>query len=145
MNFGRSCFHQVSYANHLSFPSNWNILDFYDFLIASRPFILFLWKHNSFMSIYVFKRKKLRRNVAFSTTAIRIILLHLRLSANYVPFSKFGWRQKHGLSQIHWLSFSFSHAWLLGHPVYFDDQDFLRFSSDFSFLLFNAGKLWEML
>ena len=28
LNCGWSCFHQVSHANHLSFPSNWNILDF---------------------------------------------------------------------------------------------------------------------
>ena len=73
------------------------------------------------------------------------ILLHLLLSANYCSFGRFGWRQKYGLSQISLLSFSFSHACLLGHPVYFDHQDFLRFSSDFSFQLFNAGKLWEML
>ena len=52
-----------------------------------------------------------------------------------------GDKNNYGLSQISLLSFSFSHACLLGHPVYFDHQDFLRFSSDFSFQLFNAGEM----
>ena len=43
------------------------------------------------------------------------------------------------------ISFDFSDAWRFGHPVYFDYQDFLGFTSDLSFQSFNAGKLSEML
>ena len=43
------------------------------------------------------------------------------------------------------IAFDFSDACLFGHPVYFDDQDFLGFASDLSFQSFQAGKLSEML
>ena len=41
------------------------------------------------------------------------------------------------------VAFDFSGACLFGHPVYFDDQDFLSFASEFSFQSF-VGKWWEM-
>ena len=57
---------------------------FMTFWFASRPFILFLWKHNSFMSIYVFTRKNFVETLHyFSTTVIRIYFASLNLSANY--------------------------------------------------------------
>ena len=55
--------------------------------------------------------------------------------ANYPSFSSFCWRQKWHL----W--FPRSDACLFGHPVHFDYQDFLSFTSDFSFQHFKAGKL----
>ena len=144
LNCGRSCFHQVSYANHLSFSSNWNILHL-PWLFDLFHILLYYFCDSIILSCQftLSKEKKLRRNVAFSTTAICIhsasstykllLIRQIWLETKIWPFSDF------------LLSFSFSHACLLGHPVYFDHQDFLRFSSDFSFQLFNAGKLWEML
>ena len=102
LNCGRSCFHQVSYPNHLSFSSNWNILHLswrFDLL----HILLYYFCDSIILSCQftLSKEKKLRRNVAFSTTAICIFCFeHLHLSANYCSFGKFDWRQKYGLSQI---------------------------------------------
>ena len=61
--------------------------------------------------------------------------LHLHVYANYPSFSGFCWRQKWHL----W--FPRSDACLFGHPVHLNYQDFLRFTSEFSFQHFKAGKL----
>ena len=52
------------HANYHSFPSNRKILVFCTtFRFASFHFILFLWKHDSFMWIYAFKRKKFKETL----------------------------------------------------------------------------------
>ena len=61
--------------NYLSFPSHWNILTFVQYALFH--FVQFLWKHNSFMWIFAFRRKKLGRNFAFSTTAICVYFASL--------------------------------------------------------------------
>ena len=52
-------------------------------------------------------------------------------------FGRFHWRRKCRL----W----FPRCLPLWAPCYFDYQDFLSFTSDFSFQFFRAGKSWEML
>ena len=73
LNCGRSCFHQVSYANHLSFSSNWNILHLL-WLFDLLHILLHYFCDSIILScqLTLSKEKKLRRNVAFSTTAICI-------------------------------------------------------------------------
>ena len=147
LNCGRSCFHQVSYANHLSFSSNWNILHllwlfdllhillhyFCDSIILSCQ--LKLSKEKNFVeTLHLVPQRYVSILLRALTLICKLLLIRqIWLETKIWPFSDF------------LLSFSFSHACLLGHPVYFDHQHFLRFSSDFSFQLFNAGKLWEML
>ena len=102
------CFCQ--YANYLSFPSHWNILTFVRYALFR--FIQFLWKHNSFMWIFVFRRKKLERNFAFSTTAICVYFASLTLYADYPSLVNFAGDKN--------VAFGFSDACLFGHPVYFE-------------------------
>ena len=62
------------------FPSNWNILNFFDhFLICFVSFYIILCKLSSFMRIYPFKRKKRWGNVLFTTMAICIYFASLTL------------------------------------------------------------------
>ena len=99
--------------------------------------ILFLWKHNSFMWIYLFKRKKtLRKGCVYShsdTCLFRFPYTYMQITLNLAVFA----RDKN-------IAFDLSDACLFGHPVYFDYRDFLGFASDLSFQSFNAGKLSEM-
>ena len=121
------------YANYLSFPSHWTILTFVRYALFH--FIQFLWKHNSFMWIFAFRRKKLERNFAFSTTAICIYFASLTLICKLPFIGEFRWRQK-------------CHLWFLRCLPFWTSclfWDFLSFTSDFLFQLFNAGKIWEML
>ena len=91
MNCARSCFYQ--YANHL--PNHLLSIElkypdfFYHFSICFVSFYIILCKLSSFMRIYAFKRKKLRGNVVFATTALVSISLHLRLYANYCSSAAF--------------------------------------------------------
>ena len=62
------------------FPSNWNILTFfYHFSIRSFHFILFCASWVLSRKFSLSKRKKLRGNVVFTTTAIRIYFASLTL------------------------------------------------------------------
>ena len=62
------------------FPSNWNILTFFDhFSICFVSFYIILCKLSSFMRIFPFKRKKRRGNVLFTTIAICIYFASLTL------------------------------------------------------------------
>ena len=78
--------------NYLSFPSHWNILTFVQYALFH--FVQFLWKHNSFMWIFAFRRKKLERNFAFSTTAICVYFASLTLICKLPLIGEFCWRQK---------------------------------------------------
>ena len=73
------CFCQ--YANYLSFPSHWNILTFVRYALFH--FIQFLWKHNSFMWIFAFRRKNLKETLRFQPQRYVSISLHFHLYANY--------------------------------------------------------------
>ena len=73
--------------------------------------------------------------LAFVVYLALLTLTCKHVYANYPSFSSFCWRQKWHL----W--FPRSDACLFGHPVHFDYQDFLSFTSDFSFQHFKAGKL----
>ena len=81
LNRTKSCFYQ--YANHL--PNHLLSIElkypdfFYHFSICFISFYIILHKLTSFMRIYAFKRKKLRVNVAFTTTAICIYFVSLTL------------------------------------------------------------------
>ena len=97
LNCGRSCFHQVSYANHLSFSSNWNILHLL-WLFDLLRVLLYYFCNSIILSCQftLSKEKKLRRNIAFSTTAICIYsasstytYLQIRLETKIWPFSDF--------------------------------------------------------
>ena len=76
MNYARSCFYQ--FANHLpnhllSIELKYPDFFFYHFSICFVSFYIILCKLSSFIRIYAFKRKKkLRGNVVFTTTAICI-------------------------------------------------------------------------
>ena len=62
------------------FPSNWNILTFFDhFSICFVSFYIILCKLSSFMRIFPFKRKKRRGNVLFTIIAICIYFASLTL------------------------------------------------------------------
>ena len=124
------CFCQ--YANYLSFPSHWTILTFVRYALFH--FIQFLWKHNSFMWIFAFRRKKLERNFAFSTTAICIYFASLTLSYMQITLH---W----------WISLETKMSPLISQMLAFLDTLFILrfFKLHFLFQLFNAGKIWEML
>ena len=79
LNCGWSCFHQVSYANHLSFPSNWNIPLFL-WLFDLLDVLLYYFCESIILSCqFKLSKEKIRRNVAFSTTAIHIYFASLTL------------------------------------------------------------------
>ena len=82
MNCARSCFYQ--YENHLTnhlLSIELKYADFfYHFSICFVSFYILLCKLSSFMRIYAFKRKKLRGNVVFTTTAICIYFASLTLT-----------------------------------------------------------------
>ena len=96
------------------FPSNWNILTFFTtFQFVSFHFILFCASWVLSCKFTLSKRKKkLRGNVVFTTTAIRkkhpqfaSTLLHLHLYANYCSSAGFRWRQKRRFWIPRWLPF----------------------------------------
>ena len=82
-----------------------------------------------------FQKKKLERNFVFSTTTICVYLASLTLICKLPFIGEFHWRHKCRLWFLRCLPF-----WT---PCLF--RDFLSFTSDFLFQLFNAGKIWEML
>ena len=92
-------------------------LFFNHFSICFVSFYIILCKLSSFMRIYAFKRKKLRGNVVFTTTAICILFrftyAYMQITVHPPDFA--------GDKNI---DFKFPNACLLGHPFYFGYQDF---------------------
>ena len=140
-NCAGSCFYW--YANHLPFCLLSMKLKypgfFTTFQFASFHFILFLWKLNSFIWIYTFKRKKIfEETLCIKPWRYVSSSLHLHLRANYPSFGRFPWRQKCRLWFLRCLPF-------LGTLFILTIKIFLSFASDFSCQCYNVGKLWEML
>ena len=84
LNCGRTCFHQVSCANHLSFPSNWNILDFL-WLFDLLRVLLHYFCESIILSCQftLSKEKNFVETLHLVPQRYVSILLHLHLSANY--------------------------------------------------------------
>ena len=112
---------------------------FTTFRSASFHFMLFLCKVYSLICFYAFKRKKLRWNVVFTTTATCICFASLTLIQITHHLADFA-RDKNAHAPFH-----FPDACLFGHPFYFDYKDFISLASEFSFQRFNAGKLWKVI
>ena len=90
LNCGRTCFHQVSCANHLSFPSNWNILDFL-WLFDLLRVLLHYFCESIILSCQftLSKEKNFVETLHLVPQRYVSILLHLHLSANYRSFGRF--------------------------------------------------------
>ena len=110
------------YANHL--PNHLLSIElkypdfFYHFSICFVSFYIILCKLSSFMRIYAFKRKKLRGNVVFTTTAICILFrftyTYMQITVHPPDFAG----DKNG-------DFEFPNDCLFGHPFYFGYHDFI--------------------
>ena len=123
-NCAQICFHQ--YANYLFFRSNWNILAFLHLFNFLR-FIMyyFLWKYNSVMGIYAFKRKKnLKKHCVYNHgNSCLFCFTYTYKYANYTSFRRLRWRQKCLLWFVRCLP--------LDPLVYFDYQSFLASLQNF--------------
>jgi len=99
LNCTRSCFYQ--FANYLylfRFHQTKISWLFYDFLICFLSFYIFLWKYNSFMWIYTFKKEnKFEEMLHLQPWRYMSISFHLHLYTNYPSFGRFHWRQKYCL------------------------------------------------
>ena len=123
-NCAQICFHQ--YANYLFFRSNWNILAFLHLFNFLR-FIMyyFLWKYNSVMGIYAFKRKKnLKKHCVYNHgNSCLFCFTYTYKYANYTSFRRLRWRQKCLLWFVRCLP--------LDPLFYFDYQSFLASLQNF--------------
>ena len=123
-NCAQICFHQ--YANYLFFRSNWNILAFFtSFQFSSLHYVLFLWKYNSVMGIYAFKRKKKLKKHCFYNhgNSCLFCFTYTYKYANYTSFRRLRWRQKCLLWFVRCLP--------LDPLFYFDYQSFLASVQNF--------------
>ena len=107
------------------FPSNANILTFLPLFEFFRFILYYFWASCILSGEFTLsKGKKLRGNVVFTTTAIRICFALLAVIFK-LPFI---WRisLKTKMSPFFSQMLAFS-----GHPFYFDYQDFISLASDF--------------
>ena len=138
-NCARCCFLSICKSPNLSLTFHQTEISwlFYHFSICFVSLYIILCKLNSFMWIYVLKRKKLRGNFVFTTTAIRIYFASLTLMQITLHLADFPGDKN--------IALLFPDACPLEYPFYFDYEDFISFDSGVSFQPFYAGKLLEML
>ena len=108
---------------------------FTSFQFSSLHYVLFLWKYNSFMGIYAFKRKKkLKKHCVYNHgNSCLFCFTYTYKYANYTSFRRFRWRQKCLLWFLRCLPF--------GPPFLFWLSEFFSFASEFSFQCFTEGKI----
>ena len=86
LNYARSCFDQYANYWYLFFHQTKISWLFYNFLICLVSFYIFLWKHNSFMWIYAFKRKTtLRKCCVYSHS--KTCLFHFTCSYTQITLN----------------------------------------------------------
>ena len=139
-NCALSCFYQ--YSNHLFFRLRSNKLKysgfFYDFSICFVSYYFCeSWIPSCELTLSEGK-KNLRKCCVYKQGDVYLFRFTRPLTLMQIPLHSADFA-----GDIN-VAFDFSGACLFGHPVYYDDQDFLSFASEFSFQSFNVGKLWEM-
>ena len=98
---------------------------FTSFQFSSLHYVLFLWKYNSVMGIYAFKRKKnLKKHCVYNHgNSCLFCFTYTHKYANYTSFRRLRWRQKCLLWFVRCLS--------LDPLFYFDYQSFLASLQNF--------------
>ena len=98
---------------------------FTSFQFSSLHYVLFLWKYNSVMGIYAFKRKKnLKKHCVYNHgNSCLFCFTYTYKYANYISFRRLRWRQKCLLWFVRCLP--------LDPLFYFDYQSFLASLQNF--------------
>ena len=108
---------------------------FTSFQFSLLHYVLFLWKYNSVMGIYAFKRKKnLKKHCVYNHgNSCLFCFTYTYKYANYTSFRRLRCRQKCLLWFLRCLPFGPSFLFWL--------SEFFSFASEFSFQCFTEGKI----